>query len=114
MKEKLVSVSLKDCIVKPYRGSGPGGQHRNKKYTAIQIVHPESGAEGRCENFREQLKNKKEAFRRMVQSKKFQIWLKIEVSRKIHNELTIEEKVNKSMKKVKVEVRKNKKWVIEE
>ena len=66
MKEKLFSVTLKDCDVIPYRGSGSGGQKRNKTFSAIRVVHRESGAVGECENHREQIQNKREAFKRMA------------------------------------------------
>lgn len=32
-----------DCDVTPVRGSGPGGQHRNKSYTGVRLRHRPSG-----------------------------------------------------------------------
>ena len=37
-REKLFSVTLKDCDVQPYRGSGAGGQKRNKKADTHKIL----------------------------------------------------------------------------
>ena len=34
-REKLFSVTLKDCNVTPYRGSGTGGQKRNKTFVGF-------------------------------------------------------------------------------
>ncbi len=34
---------LQDCLVRRTRHGGPGGQHRNKVETAIEIVHQPSG-----------------------------------------------------------------------
>lgn len=58
------------------RGSGAGGQNRNKRDTAVRIVHRASGAVGESQEERSQLQNKKKAFRRMAESPKFQAWLK--------------------------------------
>lgn len=76
MKEKILSVTLKDCDVQTKRGSGAGGQNRNKRDTAVRIVHRASGAIGESQEQRSQRQNKETAFRRMVESPKFQLWVK--------------------------------------
>ena len=111
-KEKLFSVTLKDCDVQPYKGSGAGGQKRNKTSSAVRIVHRDSGAAGQCENYREQSKNKAEAFKRMTQTKEFQNWMRIEAARATGELLEIEKKVEEEIKKVKVEGKDEKgRWV---
>lgn len=70
-KELLFSITKKDFIIEPYKGSGNGGQKRNKTMSCVRIKHPESGAEAIGTEYREQRKNKKAAFRRLVESKKF-------------------------------------------
>jgi protein subunit release factor B len=72
MKELLLSVTLKDCDVQCKRGSGKGGQNRNKRDTAVRIVHRASGAVGESQEQRSQLQNKRAAFLRMVQTPVFQ------------------------------------------
>jgi protein subunit release factor B len=72
MKELLLSVTLKDCDVQTKRGSGAGGQNRNKRDTAVRIVHRASGAVGESQEERSQLQNKKRAFLRMSQTPAFQ------------------------------------------
>ncbi|MDB4330243.1 peptide chain release factor-like protein [bacterium] len=104
-RELLVSVSLKDCDVKPYKGSGPGGQKKNKTESAIRIVHRDSGAVGQCENHREQIKNKKEAFLRMIETKEFKSWLKIANARATGELARIEKRVEQEMKKVVTEIK---------
>lgn len=53
--EKIFSVTLKDCVVETKRGSGKGGQNRNKRDTAVRIVHLPSGAVGESQEQRSQL-----------------------------------------------------------
>jgi protein subunit release factor A len=76
MKEKILSVTLKDCRVDTFRSGGKGGQHQNKTSSGVRITHPPSGAVGESREERSQLQNKKKAFRKMVESSKFQAWIK--------------------------------------
>lgn len=75
-RELVFSVTLKDCEVQTKRGSGKGGQNRNKRDTAVRIVHPPSGAVGESEEERSQLQNKKAAFKRMVSTREFTNWVR--------------------------------------
>lgn len=70
------SVTLADCDVQCKRGSGAGGQNRNKRDTAVRIVHRASGAVGESQEERSQLQNKKTAFRRMSETTTFKLWVK--------------------------------------
>ncbi len=56
---------LKDCKVVRTRGSGPGGQHRNKVETAIVITHQPSGITGQASERRSQAENQKLAVLRL-------------------------------------------------
>ncbi len=113
MREKLFSVTLKDCDVQFYKGSGAGGQKRNKTSSAVRIVHRASGAVGSCENHREQSKNKAEAFKRMSQTEVFKKWMHIESARATGQLRLIEQAVEYELKNnVKVEVKDEQgKWV---
>lgn len=75
-KELLFSLTKKDFNIETMRGSGKGGQNRNKRDTAVRITHKESGAVGYSEDERSQLQNKHVAFKRLVNSKQFQLWHK--------------------------------------
>ncbi len=55
-RELLFSVTAKDCRFDFYRGSGAGGQHRNKTDSAVRVTHLNSGAVGKCEESRSQHK----------------------------------------------------------
>jgi protein subunit release factor B len=76
MRELVFSVTLADCDVQTKRGSGNGGQNRNKRDTAVRIVHRASGAVGEAQDERSQLQNKKLAFKRMADTKTFKAWVK--------------------------------------
>lgn len=74
-RDKILTVTLADCEVQTKRGSGKGGQNRNKRDTAVRIYHPPSGAVGESEEERSQHQNKRAAFIRMVESPAFKAWL---------------------------------------
>ncbi|MCK4575476.1 peptide chain release factor-like protein, partial [candidate division WOR-3 bacterium] len=48
-----------------YKSSGPGGQRKNKKETAVRIFHPPSGITVIATEHRSQAKNKELAFERL-------------------------------------------------
>ena len=52
-----------DCEFSTFRGSGPGGQLRNKLETAVRVVHKPTGLTVRCETERSQTQNKASALR---------------------------------------------------
>ena len=105
-KIPLLSISLKDCEVSVFRGSGSGGQAKNKTSSGIRVEHTPSGAIGKASDAREQTLNKKNAFLRMTETKEFKTWLKLETSR-LMGQPSIEDIVDESMqlKNIKVEVK---------
>lgn len=113
-KEFLFSITKKDLDVQTFRGSGPGGQHRNKTDSAVRIVHKASTAVGESQTEKSQHRNKRIALKRLVESKKFKIWL----NRKVHeitSGKTIEQRVEEAMmpENIRVEARdENGKWAV--
>lgn len=105
MKEKLFSVTAKDCEWQFFTAGGPGGQKQNKTASACRCIHKASGAVGESREHREQLQNKKAAFKRMAESKEFKSWIELEAKRKLGQIAQIEEQVEKEMRKVKIEVK---------
>lgn len=113
--ERLFSVTLADCEIQTFRSGGPGGQHQNKTESGVRIIHPASGARGESRQERSQLQNKKLAFRHMTEHPKFKIWLNREIFRR-YGKPSPEEQAKQDMipDNLKVEVRENGKWEIED
>ena len=113
-KELLFSITPKDCIWDFYRGSGKGGQKRNKTENAARCTHKASGAQATSEEGRSKEQNKKKAFFKMVKTSKFQNWLKLEAQKRMGTLRSIEEKIEKDLKDpsiTKVEFFDNGQWV---
>ena len=89
-----------------------GGQKGNKTASACRVTHMPSGATGESREHRSQWQNRKTAWRRMVESIKFKLWL----NAKLASGPTPEERVAQDMQPqyLRVEVRKDGKWVDEE
>lgn len=106
----MFTVTLDDCEVQTFRAGGKGGQHQNKTDSGVRIIHHPSGARGESREERSQLQNKKSAFRRMVGTTEFKIWLNARLAEK-----TPEEKVAEDMQpeNLKIEYRVDGKWVSE-
>ena len=56
---------LRDCDVETYRGSGPGGQHRNKTESAVRVTHRPSGIVRVGTEHRSQSRNRELALERV-------------------------------------------------
>lgn len=54
-------IEEKDLEWKTTTAGGPGGQHRNKTESAVQVTHKPTGVMVRCESERSQLQNKNSA-----------------------------------------------------
>lgn len=61
LQAATVQLSEKDLTITVCRGSGAGGQNRNKRDTAVQVRHSPSGLSVRCESNRTQGQNKEAA-----------------------------------------------------
>lgn len=96
-RQLLFSLTKKDFRIDTMRGSGAGGQHRNKTDSAVRITHIESGAIGYCEDQRSQHQNKKIAFERLVNSDKFKKWHKIKTAYALKGIQDVEKEINKKV-----------------
>lgn len=101
MRQKILSLTREDFEWETMRGTGPGGQNRNKRETAIRVRHAPSGAEAIACDEREQHKNKVLAFKRITKHPKFLFWLKMQTNPETKN---IEKEVNDMMQEHNLKV----------
>ena len=115
MRELLFSITASDCRFDYMRGTGPGGQKRNKTESKVRCTHIASGAVGESDETRSQIQNKSIAFRKMAETKTFKNWHKIETARRMGQLKSIEENVNEMLlsNNLKIEIKENGKWVEE-
>jgi protein subunit release factor B len=79
-KELLFSLHKNDFIVQTFRAGGKGGQKQNKTSSGVRIIHPASNARGECREERSQPMNKKIAFKRLTETDRFKLWVKMRVA----------------------------------
>lgn len=77
-RQHVFSITKKDLKIVPYRGSGAGGQKRNKTMSGCRVIHEPSGAIGESEEQRDYKQNEKVAFRRMTETLNFKTWMKLQ------------------------------------
>jgi hypothetical protein len=56
---------LAQCRVDRRRGAGPGGQHRNKTESAVELVHQPTGVHAQASERRSQHENQRQALKRL-------------------------------------------------
>ena len=78
-REKMFSVTAADCEWQTFRGSGDGGQKKQKTSSGVRCCHEASGAEGKATDSRHQHINRRTAFERMCNTSEFQSWLKLKI-----------------------------------
>jgi hypothetical protein len=103
-KELAFSVGIHDCRVDTFRAGGKGGQNQNKRDTGVRVVHEASGAVGESREERSQLQNKKNAFRRMALTPKFQAWCKLQCLRTSAVKWDVEQELQPERLKVEMQV----------
>ena len=98
MREKLFSITKKDFVIKYFSGTGAGGQHRNKHQNCVRMTHKDSNISSTGQSNRSREANLREAFNGIVKSKEFDVWIKREISMRLHEGISIEEKVKQMMR----------------
>jgi protein subunit release factor A len=104
-------VSIHDCEVQHFRSGGSGGQNQNKRSTGTRVIHHPSGARGESREERSQLQNKKTAFRRMIETPKFKLWLAIETGRTAAI-IAEQERITIPSAELQFEIRKAGRWTV--
>ena len=94
--KKLFSVTIKDCKVDTFRCPGKGGQNVNKVSSGVRITHEPSGAVATSCLTRDQFRNKRDAFKKMAESKEFRAWINLVVA-ELSTGKTLEERVDEEM-----------------
>lgn len=110
-KDLLFSVTAANCEWSYTKGTGAGGQKRNKTSSAVHCIHKPSGAHGYSEESRSQSENKKLAFERMAHSIEFQKWCKVEIANRTGLAQEVEETVTKYLREIKLETKQDGVWV---
>ncbi|MBB3698188.1 peptide chain release factor [Flammeovirga yaeyamensis] len=70
-EREVEKLNAKDLQFQTFRGSGPGGQHRNKVETAVRVIHVPSGISVEVSDGKSQHQNKQKALEKMKE--KFEI-----------------------------------------
>ena len=60
-----MKIFSKDIKIKFFKSSGPGGQHKNKKFTAVKVFHSLTGISAVATEQRSQAQNKAMALQRL-------------------------------------------------
>ncbi|MFH1622206.1 MAG: peptide chain release factor-like protein [Candidatus Omnitrophota bacterium] len=67
-----MEIHRKDLKLKYFKSSGPGGQHKNKKFTSVKIIHAPTGISAVATEQRSQAQNKEIALERLkIKIKRF-------------------------------------------
>lgn len=100
----LFSVTKHDCDWQTFRSGGKGGQNQNKVESGVRCIHRASGARGEARDSRDQLRNRRQAFVRMLETKEFKNWHKAEVARRLGKLHDVERAVEEAMRPENIRV----------
>lgn len=97
-------MELKDIKIEYFKSSGPGGQHKNKRFTAVKVTHLATGIFSVATEQRSQAQNKKVAFQRLKEklerlTRKKKTRLPTAIPRRV-KERILEKKRRRSQKKL--------------
>ena len=82
-KRLLFSLTRDDFEWDYFTAGGKGGQNQNRRHTGVRCTHRASGAVGEGRDSRDQLRNKRSAFLRCVESPSFKAWHRKECARRL-------------------------------
>ncbi len=95
--ELLFSITKKDLRIDTFRSGGKGGQGQNTTDSGVRIVHIASNAVGESRTERSQYQNKKLALQRLVKSREFQSWVRLQSAMVLQGYKDVEDKVDKML-----------------
>ena len=110
-RKPLFSLTAKDFDWSYARGTGNGGQARNRSNNAVHCHHRPSGAHGYSEASRSQHANKISAFMKMAETKEFLEWHRKESMIRSGVMQEIDSYVERELRNIKIEVMDDGRWV---
>lgn len=81
--EHIFSITKDDFEIQTFRAGGKGGQNQNKVESGVRIIHRASGCVSEAREQRDQLQNKRIAFKRLIEQPQFKAWFKIESAKRL-------------------------------
>lgn len=89
MKERtlLFSVGMKDLEMQTFTVGGHGGGGKDTSNSGVRLTHRASGAVGQGREHRSNTANREAAFARLVETREFKLWHKIECARRMGTRL---------------------------
>jgi protein subunit release factor A len=82
-KKPLFSVTAKDLEMQTFTVPGHGGGGKDTSRNGVRLVHRASGSVGEGRQHRSLTQNRREAFVKLVNTKAFKAWHKIECARRM-------------------------------
>ena len=82
-KVLLFSVTAKDFEIQTFTVGGHGGGGKDTSNSGVRLIHRDSGAVGEGREHRSNTQNRKSAFLKLVETKKFKDWHRIECARRM-------------------------------
>lgn len=83
----LFSITKKDFDMQTFSVPGAGGGGKDTSSNGVRLVHRDSGAMAEGRQSRSLTQNRKEAFEKLVKTKKFTDWHRIECARRMGQRL---------------------------
>ena len=98
-KQKLFTLSAgKELVFEYFSGTGPGGQKRNKTQNCVRLKHADSGVTVQATEERSRTRNERRALYRLVESKRFMAWVRIQAAMILQGFRSLADKVDKMLK----------------
>ena len=82
-KQLLFSVTMKDLEMQTFSVGGHGGGGKDTSNSGVRLIHKASGAVGEGREHRDNTRNRRSAFEKLVETKAFKNWHKIECARRL-------------------------------
>lgn len=79
----LFSITRKDFDMQTFSVGGCGGSGKDTSNSGVRLTHRASGAVGEGRDHRSNTQNRQDAFTRLVATKKFKDWHRIECARRM-------------------------------